>query len=55
MAPLLPTHAAAKSSFKKQHKFWTSYGSPYDVKSVMHYDGDYFAKSKGATTLIDKS
>ena len=44
----------AKKNFDKQDQFWESYGSPYDLGSVMHYGGDYFAKKRGKATIRDK-
>jgi len=42
-------------NFVKQDKYWTSYGVPYDVNSVMHYGGYYFSGNNKPTLLNRKT
>ena len=41
----------SKKNFEKKDALFSSYGTPYDFDSVMHYDDTSFSTS-GAKTII---
>ena len=50
-----PVLVGFDGNFEKMERFWNNLGSPYDINSVMHYGGNYFAKKPGLATMLDKA